>query len=241
MAKKKSIVIEDDNVTVQPETIAIDITNMDPEDDNIEILGKNQQYSLTMYLDPKVDAKYFDRFIKAVEKIVRSNDDYKMYLTGLRELDFMSQDAFLHNISSLDAEIQLHHFPFNLYTICKVVANTMLDQGKKVSTMIVADKVLMLHFENKIGLVPLTVTMHEIAHLGKLTFLRSQIHGRWEQFYNEYKYSLDEYDHTIVKNLITIKSLNSEDSNLLTLGHDESISADNDTINDYNLEDELED
>jgi hypothetical protein len=98
----------------------------------------------------------------------------------------------------------------------------------------------MLHFENKIGLVPLSVTMHEIAHLGKLTFIRSQIYGRWEQFYNTYRLSLDEYDHTIVKNLLEVKSLSAEDTTLLTLGHQESIAEDDDTENDYDLEEEME-
>lgn len=245
MAKKKSsVVIDNDPSVVDPDVITIDVKNIDAEDDNIEIIGKNQPFSLTMYLDPKVDAKYFDKFIKGVEKIVRGNDDYKMYLTSLREDNFMSQDAFLHNVSSTDAELQLHHYPFNLYTICKVVANTMLEDGEKVSTMIVADKVLMLHFEGRIGLVPLSVTMHEIAHLGRLTFVRSQIYGKWENFYNTYRLSLDEYDHTIVKNLIEIKNLNCEDTTLLTLGHEEVIneddSTDKDAQYDYDLENELE-
>lgn len=229
MAKKKSVPVTVDlevEEIEQSESIRIDVENLDPEDDNIEILGKNQKYSLTMYLDPKCDGKHFDRFIKSVERMIRGNDDYKLWLESLRDLDCLSADAFFTNISSQDAEIQLHHYPFNLYTICAAVTNAMLEAEEKVSTFIVSDKVMQLHFANNIGLVPLSVTMHEIAHLNRLKFLKRQIFGSWEKFYETYKPFLTEYDHTIVKDLIARKFLTREDSGVKELTYQNTHNTD---------------
>ena len=140
MAKKKQkedIEISQDDIKV----LDIEVDNLEPDDDNIEILGKNQEYSLTMYLDKDVDERTYGKFIRSVEKAVRSNDDYKLWLEELRDIDQLSGDAFFQNISSSDAEIQLHHFPFNLYTICSVVTQKYMEDNKKVPTFIIADKV----------------------------------------------------------------------------------------------------
>ena len=104
-------------------TLPIEVSNIEPEDDNIEILGEHQNQSLTMYLDKNVDSKFFIKFVKSVEKMVRGNDDYKLWLSAIRDEPKLSQDAFLYNVSSNVAEIQLHHFPFNLFNIVRNVTN----------------------------------------------------------------------------------------------------------------------
>lgn len=206
MAKKKQkehIDISQEDVNL----VEVEVENLDPEDDNIEILGKNQDYSLTMYLDQDIDERTYGKFIRAVEKAVRSNDDYKLWLEDLRDIDELSGDAFFQNISSSDAEIQLHHFPFNLYTVCSVITQKYMAENKKVSTFIIADKVLQEHFSTKIGLVPLTVTMHQLAHLNRLNITRKQIFGNWEQFYKEYTEYFSDFDIEIVRQLVERKSL----------------------------------
>ena len=216
------------------EDIKIEVNNVECVDNNIEIIGDTQRYSLTMYLDPESSPNYIARFIKSVERLVRQNDDYKLWLSILREQPKLSRDAFLHNMTSQEVEIQLHHYPFNLYTIVQVVISKLLSEKKVVSTFIAADEVIKLHFDDKIGLVPLTVTSHELAHLGKLKFLRTQIYGQWELFYNEYKGFMDDYDHINIKKLLELKSFNSEDEDIKLISLDyndiEKIEQDRDTV-----------
>ena len=218
-SKKEILEVESTLLPNESGSIPIEVQNIEPEDDNIEVLGSNQQYSLAMYMDKNVDSKYLTKFIKAVEKFVRQNDDYRMWLSALREEPQLSQDAFLHNISSQEAEIQLHHFPFNLYNIVQVITESMLAKNERVSTFIVADRVIRLHFDGVVGLVPLSITMHQLAHLGKVKFLRSQIYGKWEQFYNEYKDYMDDYDHTVVRTLVETKCLEMKHEDLVMLGY----------------------
>ena len=198
---------KNDNIEIEVETIPSD-------DDNIEVLGTEQNYSLVMYLDKNVDPKHFTKFIKAVERSVRSNIDYKLYLSAIREEPKLSRDAFLHNISSDEVEIQLHHYPFNLYSVVRIIAEKFLLEDKRVSTFIVADEVIKLHLNDKIGLVPLSVTTHELAHLGKLNFIRTQIYGEWEWFYNTYKKYMDDYEHSLIRSLLERTSLSSSDEDL---------------------------
>ena len=147
----------------------------------------------------------------------------------------MSKDAFLLNLTSDEVEIQLHHFPFNLYSIVRIVAEYMLNNDLKISTFIVADEVIKLHLNGVIGLVPLSTTMHELAHLGKLTFLRTQIFGMWEDFYIEFKDYMDDYEIGVVRKLLETNQISMNDEDLLMLGYSEV----EDTANE--LEAEFED
>ena len=172
-----------------PETIdveSIELNNVDCEDDNIEVLGSQNSHSITMYLDSSVEDGYFKKFIKATEKVVRSNADYKSYLEYLREEEGLNTCAIFHNVVAGDATIELHHFPFTLYTICSIIANDLMAKGDKVSTFYLADKVITEHMNNIIGLVPLTVTVHELAHLGKIMLLKKHIYGDYNEFFTKY-------------------------------------------------------
>lgn len=203
------------------EDIKIDIENIDSIDNNVEILGKNQHYSLTMYLDENVEYKYLVKFIKYCERLVRSNEDYKLWLSSIRDNSRLSQDAFLYNLTSSLVEIQLHHYPINLFNITQAVIMKYLKEKQKISTFIIADEVIQLHFKGIIGLVPLTVTTHEIAHLDKLQFVRSQIYGDWELFYNQYKDYLDDYDHIVVKKLLDTTHIELENNGIKLIGSKE--------------------
>lgn len=194
----------------------IDIKHLECEDENIEILSSHNQYSLVMYLDGGCDAKYYDRFIKATERLIRGNGDYKKWLEDIRITKNLGKDAFFPNLDSSHVEIQLHHYPFNLYSICNIVAQSMLNDGLKVSTFILADEVIKLHFDDLVGLVPLTVTTHELAHLDALPIQRNQIKGEWEKFAIRFKDYLSDYDKALLRTLLKRTSLQLDTSPALT-------------------------
>lgn len=200
--EKQLNILEDENKPVH-----IDVSNIPTDDDNLEVFGRQQEHSIVMYLDPESDTKHFKKFIKSVEKLVRGNEDYKNWLKSLRDIEFLSKDAYLENVTSDFAEIQLHHFPFNLYTICSVITDKYFKEGKKVSTFIIADAVIREHFMGKIGLVPLSVTNHELAHLQKMKIIRSQIFGNWEEFFNDYVEYLDDYTIFSIRELLDNKAI----------------------------------
>jgi hypothetical protein len=186
---------EDRDIT--PNSVRIEMDNIEPEDDNVEILGKNQQYSLAMYVSKDMDQKLFVKFIRKVERLVRGNVDYKLYLDYLREEKGLDKCAVFPNVTSFRAEIQLHHVLSNLYTICVTVCNRLLSTEKKVSTFILADEVIKLHLEDKIALVPLTTTVHEMVHANKMRIPKSQIYGNYQAYYEQHVTFMDDYEKQI--------------------------------------------
>ena len=193
--KKPREIIEGDVQEVQtPDSVGIEVEQIDCPDDNIEVIGKNQEFSLTMYLDKDADQRTFVTFIKKVEKHVRGNPDYKDYVEYLRDEKGLDTCAFLGNVSVDSAEIHLHHAISNLFEICSTVTNRLMSEGKKVSTFIVADEVLMLHFRGLVALTPLTATMHELVHAGKIRIPLNAIHGDWETYLEEYGPYMDDHE-----------------------------------------------
>jgi hypothetical protein len=180
-----------------PNSVKVEAESIENDDDNVEFLGKNQPYSLAMYIDSSMDAKIFVKFIKKVERHVRSNPDYKQYLEWLRDEQGLDKCAYFHNVNSFKAEIQLHHVLSNLYTICVTVCNRLLSTNKKVSSFILADEVIKLHLEDKIALVPLSTTVHELVHAKKVRIPKSQIYGNYQAYYEQHVAFMDDYEKEI--------------------------------------------
>jgi hypothetical protein len=209
LRKKKIEVIDDEMPEVQPviepdtdeeeapSSVKIKAKPVENDDDNVELLGENQPYSLAMYIDASMDAKIFVKFIKKVERLVRSNPDYKLYLEWLREERGLDKCAYFHNVNSWKAEIQLHHVLSNLYTICVTVANRLLSTNKRVSSFILADEVVKLHLEDKIALVPLSTTVHELVHAKKVRIPKSQIYGNYQAYYEQHVAFMDDAEKQI--------------------------------------------
>lgn len=183
-------------IEVESSTIGeVDSESEIANDGNIEVHGKKQAAVLAMYLDKDTEKRVFIAFIKKVEKLVRSSPEYKDYVAFLREEQNMDRCAFLKNIDTEKAEIHLHHAISDLFSICCTVCNKLISDNKKVSSFILADYVLKLHFEDKIGLVPLSATIHELAHSAKnFKIPKSVIFGDWESYYEEYKDFMDPHE-----------------------------------------------
>jgi hypothetical protein len=181
-------------VSEQPASVGIEVEEVEAEDGNVEIIGDQQPYSLTMYLDKDTDQRTFVDFIRKTERLVRGNPDYKDWVEWMRDEKGLDACAFLTNVDVHRAEIQLHHAPSNLFQICGTVANRIVSEGGKASTFMVADEVLKLHFEGKVGIVPLSSTVHELVHGGKLEIPSTVIHGDWEAYAEEYGPWMDDYE-----------------------------------------------
>lgn len=207
--------------TGEQSSVSVEVENVDAEDGNVEIIGKKQEYSLTMYLNSDTDPKVFVRFIKKVERLVRGNPDYKDYIENLRNEEGLDRCAILGKVDVNKAEIHLHHCISNLYTICITVCNRLMAEGKKVSSFILADEVISLHLANKIALVPLTATMHELAHSGKVKIPKSVIYGNYQEYYEQHKAYMDEIELALYEEIEGLEYLGKSDVLKITNQTDE--------------------
>jgi hypothetical protein len=200
-----------DSTAIETSSVQVNVENIPTEDNNIEILTKDNRFSTAMYLDQNVDSKYFVQFIKSVERLVRGNDDYKLYLEFIRENERLNHCVIYPNITSDKACIELHHCISTLFDICCTVTRKLIHDGKNVSTFIVADEVIYLHMHNKIALVPVSVSVHEIIHKEQLLIPKKFIYGNYMEYFEEYSEHMDDFEkekYDVVNNLTTLNNIN---------------------------------
>ena len=163
--------------------------------DDVEIVkidvGEPKTFSYNFY--EYDDEKKLKRYIKSIESIIRSSIEYRGYIKYLKEEQDLTACKFLSHVDGKDMKgvsIEFHHYPFNLYEIVDTVLKKQTDfYNHPTSTFEVANEVMRIHYENMIGLVPLTKTVHELAHNGEVFINLNLVYGNVKKFiddYNEY-------------------------------------------------------
>lgn len=130
-----------------------------------------------------------DKEIKYVEGVIRRSNEYKRYINYLRtELD-ISSDAILKNIDVKDTPVgfEMHHHPFNLYTIVYSIMKFMISTEQHVTIYDICEKVMYEHYAGNIGMVGLTSTGHELAHSRSILIPWSEVYGNPSIFVDKYK------------------------------------------------------
>lgn len=159
---------------------------------NLEIKADDNYFSCKMYLENTWDAAYYTKFIKNIEKIVRTSDDYSSYIAYLKDECKLTRCSILGNVTDEMAEIPIHHYPFTLYDICSVVTLHRMLHKEPTSTILVAKEVLDLHYNNMVGVVPLCNTVHTLVHSGLIFLNLNQVFGNVFEFIKIYKDSITE-------------------------------------------------
>jgi hypothetical protein len=144
------------------------------------------------------------KLIKTIERIVRSSQEYKQYIAFLRKEVDMTMCSFFNNISNKESKkvsIEIHHEPFTLFDITQIVLEKWIAENKKVNPILIAEEVMKLHYQNKVGLIPLSITVHELVHSGKLFIPLQNVYGDFISFFEEY----EPYISNDLKDILQIK------------------------------------
>lgn len=139
--------------------------------------------------------KQREKCVKRIEKKCRSSMEYSDLIKFLRTNMNMDQCTFLPNVKGGKKRgvIEIHHAPFDLYTIVGIVLKKWEAQHDGViNENMVAKEVMQLHYQGLIGLIPLSVTVHELVHDGKLIVPLNCVFGRFVEFTNRYYEWIDD-------------------------------------------------
>lgn len=159
---------------------------------NTILVNKQSKFQISSLYFEIESENSLKKFIKNVEGLVRRSNEYKKYLSILKEEYNLKNDIIMSNITEDMATTEYHHFPFTLYEIVEIVTNKSIMEDEQFTSIDIAERVLKLHFENKVGLVLLTKTNHQLAHAGKIIIPLSSIFGKVNEFVSYYKdYILD--------------------------------------------------
>lgn len=141
--------------------------------------------------------KEFKDYMKSLEKTVRGSLEYRGLISYCRENMNMNQCSFFQNVNNIDTfkiKIELHHTPFGLYDICKVVFNKRCYYREELDVESVAEEVMMLHYYGLVGLIPLSETVHQMVHNHYLFVPCQYVMGRYEQFVEIYRQFIEQED-----------------------------------------------
>ena len=136
-----------------------------------------------------------EKFIRDVETQVRRSFEYKEMIKYLREFLGMDKCAFLDEVSNKESygvKIEIHHYPFSLRDIVEVVIRKRVYYNESMELQMVAKEVMELHYKLMVGLIPLSQTVHELAHSGRLFIPADKVLGRFDLFVSYYKPFCDE-------------------------------------------------
>jgi len=186
------------------------IKNMDNlQSDDIQIVKIENFGKASFYDDEISEPKKFVKLIHRIEKIIRTSGEYRNYIGYLKnELD-IKKCTFLTqvNISEIKGVgLEMHHYPLTLFDLVTVVLNHRIAEAgtTRVSPFTVANDVMKAHYENKIGLVPLSKTVHELAHSGEVFISLDKVFGDIKEFLSEYHLGVSDEHKEQLRNLIQL-------------------------------------
>ena len=136
------------------------------------------------------DEKDYNKFIAEVEKQVRRSFEYRRFINYIRDNMQMNQCAFLKEVTNqetFDIKIEIHHYPFSLRDVVEIVYRKRCFYNESLNVQMVAKEVMELHYKLIIGLIPLSETVHELAHSGRLFIPVDHVLGRYQVFVDIYK------------------------------------------------------
>lgn len=155
---------------------------------NLSVKSKNSPFFENFYFAEMYEEAALKRFIKSTERLIRSSREYNSYLGMLKgSCAVLNKDNILSNITAADAELELHHYPFSLYDIVETVVWDHFIKKEKFNSFSLAKEIMEEHFKNNIGLVPLSKTMHELAHGGNIFISSKQVFGDYHRFMKKYE------------------------------------------------------
>ena len=148
----------------------VNVVSSSTADGNVLISVENARYYYLPFDKSPLDLsdpKIRDKFIKGVEKNVRTSRIYKRYIDYLKREKGLNHCAVFGNIESAKkggkTKIEMHHGPiFTLYDIASIVLEKHLSMpNPKINTFDIAEEVLDLHRRNLVQVVMLSQTVHK--------------------------------------------------------------------------------
>lgn len=157
--------------------------------------------------------------ISQIERKCRSSMEYTDLIKFLRTNMNMDQCEFFPNLKSgkRKGAIEIHHAPFDLYTIVGIIMKKYeAEHDGVVNQNMVAKEVMKCHYQGLIGLIPLSITVHQLVHDGKLIVPLNCVFGRFVEFTTRYYGYIDNETLSMLEeNIKLTENLKPEDLSIL--------------------------
>jgi len=161
--------------------------NVDETDGNVNISTNDDVFGISFYTTTFYEEKDKIKFIKKVERLVRSSDEYRTFVRYLKDDLNFNHCSMLNTLNSDEVSVEMHHHPFTLYDITETVINEHVIKNQKFNSFSISNYVMELHYKNFVGLVPLSKTMHELIHYDRSSYKipRELVVGNFDLYYQK--------------------------------------------------------
>lgn len=146
--------------------------------------------------------------MKNIESMIRRSRSYRNVLRYLKEDCSLRYSLTFPNIDFVEEKLsyEMHHI-ITLGSLVILIGSKMISDLKKDEYLLefdIAKKVIEYHLEDKVPLIMLSKTEHELVHTGEFTFTKEHpsIHlGKTQEFINEYKELLSDSEIKLLQSL----------------------------------------
>lgn len=138
-----------------------------------------------------MDIDTFRNFLRNAETRFRASREYKAYKSYLIEYLHINQCQIFGNITTEDAEIELHHNVLGLFDICLLIASHTVNTVGYITTFDLIELVTQEHWNNRVGVTFLCRTAHQIyTHDPEGYIPPDMTFGKWWELLSIYRYGI---------------------------------------------------
>lgn len=141
------------------------------------------------------DPKQFKKYIDDIKRNCRFSFEYNRWVYFLREnmnMNSCSIYQMITNKETFKIKIHIHHTPLTLFDICMAVYNRRSACKEDLSIDAVCNEVMYQHYMMRVGVIPLSETVHELVHNGFGFIPTYAVFGKYWEFMDLYSEWIDE-------------------------------------------------
>ena len=163
------------------------------DDENPTISSPNADFDLQFKQTKSsiMDPEYYRNFLRNAESRFRRSKEYKIYKAGLMARGF-DHCQVMGNIESSDmVEIELHHNVLNLFDICILISQHIINTVGYITTFDLIQLLIIEHFDDRVGVTFLSTTPHQVYTSDPEGYIPPNMtYGRWWELLDRYRYGI---------------------------------------------------
>ena len=132
------------------------------------------------------------RFIKKCESMIRQSPEYKDLVKYYKDEVDIDYCSVLNKLGTGDVAIEFHHHPFTLWDYVETEVNRCIASKINFTTFTISAIVMSFHYNNNVGLIPLSRSMHELAHSGGVFLYKKLVFGNYEEYFEQMQSFMEE-------------------------------------------------
>ena len=138
-----------------------------------------------------MDVDNFRNFLRNAETRFRASREYKAYKAYLIEHIGINRCQVFGNITTDDADIELHHNVLGLFDICLLICSHVINTVGAISTFDLIQLLIFEHWNNRVGVTFLSKTAHQIYTNDPDGYIPPNMtFGAWWELLSNYRYGI---------------------------------------------------